>query len=253
MKLDLQIRILQTMGRMGTDKRSVSPDALSTAINKAVSASTVALSHRFFSECGWLERVGRGDYTASEALITYSRYVAAGAPDALSMLRQAAAGHGWFWPIIRSHAAHGPAPLAEVMVALMTAAEVGEPHRPQIKMLLEWLNHVGLIAVTDETVAIASDQSDTATDATTTRDEVPPVVETTPWQPAGGAVPEPIKKPGGGGRDNHGNDGGGPPIISFDFSISITKPDLAKMTPEQISELFAAIGRLMAVKGAASD
>src|SRR4051794_10143998 len=50
--------------------------------------------------------------------------------------------------------APGPAPISEVMVALMTEASVGEDHRPQVRMLLDWLKLVGLIDRDADTVTL---------------------------------------------------------------------------------------------------
>src|SRR5438067_1809276 len=63
-KLPLQLKILQTVGRLGTDRKPIPADRLSDAINKEASPSTVQLSHSFFVACGWLERPSRGEYVA---------------------------------------------------------------------------------------------------------------------------------------------------------------------------------------------
>jgi hypothetical protein len=244
MKIELQLRVLQTVGRLGTDKKPISPDRLADALNKEVSPSTVALSHSFFTDCGWLARLGRGEYAAADPLIAYSRRLAAGSADtALPFLRQSAA-RGWFWPVIMPLVSHGPAKLAEVTVALMTAAEVGDAHRPQIKMLLDWLVLIGLVTVANDTVTLA--------DA-----DVPPtdVVEEegekndTPGGPAGdpagaqgrGALPgsTTVKPP---------QPAASPPVLSFSFHLNLTAEDLAKLSGEQIEAIYAAVGKLYAIK-----
>lgn len=40
----------------------------------------------------------------------------------------------------------------------------------------------------------------------------------------------------------------GPQVIGFEFSFSLTADDLAKLSPEQITALYKAVGELMAIK-----
>jgi hypothetical protein len=44
------------------------------ALNGEVSHYTVGLSHGFFHNCGWLERLGGGEYVATDLLFEFSRH-----------------------------------------------------------------------------------------------------------------------------------------------------------------------------------
>ena len=39
-----------------------------------------------------------------------------------------------------------------------------------------------------------------------------------------------------------------PQVIGFSFEFSLTADDLAKLTPDQITALFEAVGKVMALK-----
>jgi len=250
-KLGLQIRILRAVGRLGTDKKPIPQDRLSDAIDKAAGPASVMLSHSFFTDCGWLTRVGRGEYTASDALVKYSRILSAdsnGHVQANAVLRSTAV-NGWFWPVILPLIEHGPAPRSEVMVALMTAAEVGEAHKPQVSMLLDWLRYIDMIDVDDDekvslVVPPAPDQRDEAelhggtpaatrpagTQPDAEQQQKPPASNTSVSESTIDRTPPAI------------------PVLAFDFTFELTADDLAKLSPEQIKAVYEAVGSVMAIK-----
>jgi hypothetical protein len=239
-KLDVQLRVIQAIGRMSTDRKPIPNDRLSAALDNEVSRHSVALSHRFFVECGWLERVGRGEYAASAALVGFARRLGVAPQErdaAFSLLRAAVkTANGWFWPVITRQIEHGRAPISEVMVALMTEAEVGEDHRPQVRMLLDWLKLVGLIGMDADTVSL------TETSMAGTEPAEPIAAEPTEPSsptPARAEVQEPM-------RPQPAN--GGPVVLSFDFSFRLTLDDLSRLTPEQIRATYEAVGALMAIQ-----
>lgn len=243
MKFEVQVRVLQTLGRMGTDKRVIEPERLSQAMNNEVSKYTAPLSHGFFVECGWLEKVGRGEYTASDALLDYARRHGAGSTSAMDALR-ATVHDAWFWRVIEPSLRHGPAPLPEIMVSLMQEAEVGQAHKPQIRMLLEWLKYVGLITLAEDKVGLV---------ATGGGGDAPPLPEDNkppapPKPPADPAARQPPADPALPGSTTKTPGRPGVPLLSFDFDFQLTADDLAKLSAEQIRALFEAVGAVMAVK-----
>jgi hypothetical protein len=251
-KLDVQQKILQAIGRMSNDKKPIPNDRLSDALNGAASRYSVGLSHRFFVECGWLQMVGRGEYAATPALVHYSRRlgVAPEAPDeALAVLRAAVTETaGWFWPVIFGLMEHGPARVSEVTVALMTAAEVGEDHRPQVKMLIDWLRYIGLVIVTEDRMALRTDSAPNpaaqsepaAASPEPERAEPAPATQYPTGQPAS-PDPEVSQPTTAQVEAKH-------PMLSFDFSFRLTAEDLLQLSPEQIRATFEAVGAIMAIK-----
>lgn len=244
MKFDVQLRVLQAMSRFGRN-RNLDPIRLSQAVNNEVSRHTVGLSNSFFVDCGWLERQGRGEYVITEALADFARHAAANSSKAGEILRSTVS-ESWFWRLIASQIEHGPVPLAEVMVSLMSEAEVGEQHKPQIKMLLDWLRHLDLIEVRDDQVRLTTSTPDSSGGTT---DSAPPVDV-----PAKHPADSPGDHPGA--ADSSGQKSTTQPrdrelgaaILAFDFSIRITSEDLARLSPEQIQSLFQGAGQLAAIK-----
>lgn len=244
MKFEVQVRVLQAAGRLsGAGKRPIDSQQLSAAMGGEVSHYTVGLSHQFFLDCGWLEKRGRGEYAASDALIDFNRRLGTDGDDlprAVEALRVPLT-HSWFWRAIEPQLAHGSVPVSEIMVVLMQEAEVGSAHIPQIRNVLEWLRFAGLISIVDDRVG--------PVDGGAPPLSVEPDVDiaTSPPQPEGAptlearsaltVVAPPVSTPSAP-----------PSVLSFDFSFKLTVADLAGLSPEQIKSLFEAVGTVMSVK-----
>jgi hypothetical protein len=248
MKFEAQVRVLEAAGRLsGAGKRAIDSKQLSAAMGGEVSHYTVGLSHQFFVDCGWLEKRGRGEYAASDALIDFTRRLGVDGDDlprAVEALRVPLA-HSWFWRAIEPQLAHGSVPVNEIMVVLMQEAEVGSAHIPQIRNVLEWLRLAGLISIVDDRVG-PTDGSAPSVSGEPNVDIVTPTpqskgapiledqsaltVRATPVTPP--PAPPPAL----------------PSVLSFDFSFKLTVADLASLSPEQIRSLFEAVGTVMSVK-----
>lgn len=273
MKFEVQLRVLQTLGRLsGAGQRAIDSKHLSQAIKNEVSHYTVGLSHSFFVDAGWLEKRGRGDYTASPALLDYGRRVATGSDRAKALEPLAeAAKDGWFWRTLVPQLADGPVPVGEVLVTLMQEAEVGDPHLPQLRALLEWLRYVGLITIEDDGLIAAGPAAGLVSDATrTTSDRSPDEVsigETDPgdrgsptpeprpmpmqpgasaqyWMPETASPAQPERRAPAVRRDS---------VLSLDVSLQLSAADLAQLSPEQIQALFQAVGTVLALQNRAGS
>lgn len=247
MKFEVQVRVLQTFGRLAAGGRVIDPERLSAALNNEVSKYTAPLSHGFFVESGWLNKVGRGEYTATDALTAYTRRNGAGADDPLAPLRMTATG-SWYWRTVEPLLQHGGAQTSEVIVALMHEATVGDAHTPQIKMLLEWLKFLGLISIRGDRVMLTSP----------TAEESEPEVEQQPEpdvEPEPEAEPEPttpdrpvVEQPRAEVPRPTATQAGSPrPMLTFDFSCAVTAEDLARLDADQIRALFEAVGTVAAI------
>src|SRR4051812_12513733 len=126
MRFEAQHRALMMYGRLsGPDKKAVTAERVSQAMNKEISHYTVGLSNGFFVEAGWLERRGRGEFAASDALIDYLRRLGINKEDverAIQPLRSSVLG-SWFWQAIRKQLSYGPADENELLHVLMSEAE----------------------------------------------------------------------------------------------------------------------------------
>jgi len=256
MKFEVQLRVLQTFGRLSTGGRVISPESLSDALNNEVSKYTAPLSHGFFVESGWVNKVGRGDYAATDALTAYARRNGAGADDAIAPLRVTAL-RSWYWRTIEPLLQHGGAPISEVMVALMHEATVGEAHKPQIRMLLQWLQFLGLIAIRGDKVQSASptaeqqpqnepsEETEAEPESESEDGSNPaPVVAATPGPPAVPVVEHPRAEVP---RPTTSQAGAPRPMLTFDFSCAVTAEDLARLNADQIRALFEAVGTVAAI------
>jgi hypothetical protein len=239
LKFDLQVRILQTLGRLsGPGKRAVEADDLSRAIG-GVATTTVGLSNGFFRDSGWIDRQGRGRYVATDALVEYSRRLAADPAQpqrAIERLRDPVR-QSWYWQTLQPALAAGPVPLAEAIVMLAKEADAGMGHVPMLENVVEWLRWVGLVTVSDDQLRLA--------EATAEPAEAASRPEPAPDSPAATPAASEGKKPTTG-------QGGSLPgaVLAFSFDLQVTADDLSRLDPEQIRALFEAVGKVLAIKNA---
>jgi len=171
LRFDLQVRILQTLGRLsGPGKRPVTADDLSRAIG-GVSSTTVGLSNGFFRDSGWIDRQGRGHYAATDALVDYTRRLAADPTQpqrAVERLRDPVR-QSWFWQVLQPALAAGSVPLNEAVVMLAREADAGMGHVPMLQNVVEWLRWVGLVVVSDDQINLADATAQPATSGSARR------------------------------------------------------------------------------------
>jgi len=244
MKMDVQIRVLNAIGRLsGAGKRPVNAQELGKAL-EGLAATTVMLSNRFFADAGWI-RSERGQYTATDALVEYSRRrsLAGSGPvpgEAMEALRTPAR-QSWFWEALAPFLRNGRLPYTEAAIILMSEAEASESHKPMIANLIAWLRVIGLIEQHDDHIALAEGESASSVADPDHADPPPATPETVQESAAAHAASE---KPAV-------HAAAGPPayVIAFNFGTQLTADDLARLSPEQIKALFEAVGTVMALTG----
>jgi len=237
MKFDLQVRILRTLGRLsGPGKRPVTADDLSRAIG-GVANTTVGLSNGFFRDSGWIERQGRGRFAATDALLEYTRHLAADPTQpqrAVERLRDPVR-QSWYWQTLQPALAAGSVPLNEAIVMLSQEADAGAGHIPMLQNVVEWLRWVGLVVVSDDQISL--------TDATVQ-----------PAELGNGSEPahdSPATEPADPKSEKPTTSQGGPPpgtVLAFGFDLHLTADDLSRLEPDQIKALFEAVGTVMALR-----
>ena len=237
-KMDVQPKVLETIGRLsGAGKQPVNANELSKRVGLV--PATVILSNRFFADAGWIENQ-RGLYTAKDALVEYVRRCAVSGEatdDALEALRVPVREQSWFWEALSPYLAEGGSlPLSEATIVLMRAAGANDNHMPMITNLIAWLEIIGLIAVEDGQVRLASGA---APNGSAEMRQQP-----AEQQPASA----PDAATGGTGEKPTGQPGAGPPyVIAFNFEVRMTAEDLARLSGEQIKSFFESVGTVMAL------
>jgi hypothetical protein len=251
MKWEVQVRVLQAFGRVSsTAQRSVDPRRLSEALNNEVSHYTVGLNHGFWADCGWLKRLTRGEYAAAPPLVAYTNHLSVGNEDAAREALRPSMTKAWFWRAIEPQVRVG-APMAELLVTLMTEAGVGQEHRAQLNHLVAWLRYAGLVRVGPNgrvTVADGVPASDEGgVDINDDPDNTPD--EDTVTGPSGSEKP-----PAEGAKPTTGQPSEGAatprPLLTFDVSLTVTPDDLARLAPEQIKALFEGAAAVASIKNA---
>lgn len=238
-KFDLQLEILRTFARLSAGKRPVNSEQIASALK--VSTNTAALSNAFFVECGWLSRVGRGQYVATEPAVQYNRRMefaattAATTAAAVELLAESAR-TSWYWEVLEPNLTAGRMSKNEVLVILATEANASEEHRPQLENILNWMAFLNLIETDGESMVAteaaldAGDTEPAQADAEGDTDLMPKYGQ--------GASDKPEDRRPGVGRVNSSGD----VVIAFSTDLRLTGEDLASLSPDQIRALFEGLG-----------
>jgi hypothetical protein len=235
-KVDRQYEVLQALGRLsGPRKETVNADRLARAVGDIV-PTTVILSNRFFEAAGWITTPAKGLYAATDALMKYTQLLAVNEPDRAAETLRGPARESWFWSTLEPHFANGKIRRNEAELMLMTEAVATDSHLPMIRNLLAWLEHIGLITVDDQFIAAKDETSAQASDAA-------PTVTPDGPERAADTRTEGTKPTAQAGERSPA------PVISLSFEVKITVDDLARLSADQITALFAAVGTVAAVKG----
>jgi hypothetical protein len=247
MKVEVQRRVLDAFAKLsGPDKRPVTSEDVGQTI-RDVSTHTLALSNAFFVDVGWLDKQKRGTYAATDALINYRRRAAMNPDDlrAREALRDTMM-ESWFWQAIKNHIEFGGDHEEEVLQVLMHRAEASPEHAKQLRHLLEWVEWTGLIRREDGRVLLPEDEGDAAPRAPEAASNTPAAVEEELRPPL--TVNPPDEKPAPAPHQSAGTAQRSPSVISFSFAFDMSADDLAKLSPEQIQTLFAAVGNVMSIR-----
>lgn len=235
MKMATQVQALKAIA-VASASREQGVAASDIAARIGVAEVTAGLSNAFFAEAGWIERSGKGLYKPTEAALRFAQRFGFNENEAASLLappiRQT-----WYFREIEPELRIGrPVPMTQAVSILANAAGAGAEYRPQLESVVEWLQYVGLVVITDGHVQLG--QRDL-------QDLQPP-------------TDDELKKPGeSGGSDPAGSAGTGATkekrlhaqaVVSLDFDLSLTADDLARLEPEQITSLFKAVGEIAAIK-----
>lgn len=243
-KFDTQTEALRAFPR-ASNRGDVPVGSADVAARLSIGEATAALVNGFFVEAGFLTKEGKGRYKPVEAVNEYERLYDFDKDEARKQLAEPLR-KSWYFTSVESELRTGKVAEGILVNVLARAAGAAGDRKPQLELILDWLEYAGLIVREGGDVTLA----DGATAST------PPKLEDD-----GG-----LDDPGAGASGDAGEvtteDGANGPrtklppqaahILGFSFEFSITADDLAKLTPEQITALFEAVGKVMAIKAATS-
>lgn len=240
-KKDRQYEILPAIGRIsGARHDPIDADALARAVGGGIAPTTVILVTRFFEDARWITIPAKGRYATTDALWEYTCRLATDTPERAVLELHGPVRRSWFWQVLESHTINGKVRISDAENRLMDAAEANPGHLPMIRNLIAWLEHIDMITVDDQYIALkdSTAASAAAPDPDPGSAQTPDATE----KPAEtrSEAKEPIEQAG---------ERSPAPVISLSFEVKITIDDLARLSAEQITALFAAVGTVAAVKG----
>lgn len=156
----------------------------------------------------------------------------------------------WFYNALVVRDEMGAMTRKVALRVLADEAGADESFMPQLELLLDWLELVGLLEVNHEDglvfpLPVGIAVSDLSEDAT-----VPGRVfltSSTPSGPTAAAVPVPTTP-----NPVH-TDRAAPVVLAVNFELKLTAADLATLKPDQITAMFAAAGTLAAIKATVTE
>ena len=225
----------------------------------ALSAATAGLNNAFFTEAGFIVREGKGRWKptaiATEFARTHSFDAARAGQSLTESLRRS-----WYFREVRQQLAMGPTTVSQMIEVLAHAAGATADHRPQLRLVLDWLEYARLIDTKSGTVTLtgAADQQTPSADLSDPAD--PASQRPTTESPQRGAVdtidevgkpelaesrPEVARTADEARRPPERR---GVPVLAFSFDFSLSAADLAVLSPDQIRAVYEAVGRVAAIK-----
>lgn len=201
--------------------------------NLGLSAATAGLNNAFFVDVDLLTRVGRGSYLPTDVTLRFNQRYSF-APETAAKAMAPYFANTWFYEAVKNRLAISPgASRDSVIETLAGVAETDAEYKVQLGMILEWLEFVGLITMSNGIVALVEDDDDS--DASPNAD---PALTTPPTSAVTPTVPEPTTEVATGGS----------PMVNLSVSLTVTAEDLALLTQDQIDSLFEGIAKIAKAK-----
>lgn len=231
LSFDKQVEVLSAIAQFsGPHKKPVTAEDLSTAIG--LKGLTGGLSNRFFYESGLIDRTGRGEYVATDALLGYHQHITYDPDDAdgaRANLRPAIKG-SWYWAEVIEPMLHSGGLRQHMLLVALGKAAGATSHKPQLEMIISWLEWVGLVSRDGEMVYAVDHGAPTAAHTEDDEGVDDPEAGTNGADEVG--VSPADARPATDGVDTAA-------LISFSMSVRITADDAAKLTGEQLDSLLA--------------
>jgi hypothetical protein len=212
--------------------------AADVAARISITEATAGLVNNFFVDAGFLTKEGKGKYKPVEAVVEYARLYTL-KPDEAAKHLQEPLRKSWYFTEIVDELQMGSVQEDVLVNVLARAAGAGGDRKAQLTLILDWLEYTKLIVRTDGTVTLAGADASTGGGDSTDPPNNGGELET----PDDRAKGERTTK-----NERGGSPATSPQVLGFSFEFTLTAEDLRKLTPEQISAAFEAVGKVMAIK-----
>lgn len=239
MKLEVQkkalsvVAIVSEYGKVGVSAADMAP-------RLGVAPTTAGLNNSFFKDVGLVVAAGKGKFKSTEAANDYARKFSFNPDEAGAALREPIS-QTWFYRVVRQQIeGMGPTPKGKLIELLAYEAGANNDYRVQLGSVVSWLEYAGLIESDDDEIYKLTDAAPSAPEASRSATK-PETSETEKPKPTPeGATTAPV---GGQNQDRE-------TILGFSFDFALTGDEMAKLSPEQITALFTAVGEVLKIKAA---
>jgi hypothetical protein len=234
LKFEMQVSALKAIAVASNyGERGVSGEDIAPRIG--VSPASAALNNIFFLEAGLIVRERKGHYLPTEATCEFARKSTFNETEAAALLA-ASFKDTWYYREVAQQLAMGPTTHEQMTRVLAHAAGASKDHETQLTNVLQWLEFVGLILLFDGQVQLG--QRDLQDFGKASPVEPEKVANDTPDPPTGERTTK---------QAEH-RQAPADAVLSLSFAFALTADDLRGLTPEQITSLFDAVGKVAAIK-----
>lgn len=226
---DKQLQLLRAYAAASDDgARPVSNDDVAKLVD--MNASTVSLANSFFSKVGFLTKSGR-EFAPAREVLEYKRATDWGADNAAEKLT-AIVERAWFAQALRAKLQMRPVDVEEAIADLAQRAEVSPKYRPQLRMLINYLDTSGIVIREGNQLILVRRNQDTIR-----HEAQPEPTSSPPTPPPQNSVVEP--------RSTNPTFGG----INFNVSISADMAEISRWPPDRIAAFFDGLAKVIAARG----
>jgi hypothetical protein len=232
------ICILSNSGAEGVDR-----EALGSFLG--IAAATAPLNNNYFQSVGLVESAGRGLVKPTELAMKFQRDWSFNKARAAHLLAPALR-DSWFYDATVKRVEMGETTRDALIQVFANIAQTDATYSVQLGNLIEWLETVGLIEVTDGIVHLADtggSSVDAPSDGQRPIDELPDPGDAETEKEDFVETPDPRV------RDRVLKDRQ-PAVISLSVDVYVTADDLARLTADQITALFTGAAQLATVNAA---
>jgi len=216
-------------------KHAVGAEELAMRLN--LSPASAGLNNAFFTEVGLVTKEGRGRYKPTELALEFARKHTFDQEAAGKVLAPAFR-TTWCFQEVQKQVAMEPRVTKDQMVQVLAAAAgATNDHRVQLLGILDWLQYAGVIEIKDDVVTVVP--TDSATPDPAPAPVVPPAPEGAAAAGKGTTTQREHQAPQAA------------PVMSLSFELALTAEGLQRLSPEQITALFGAVGTIVAIKATA--
>ena len=197
--------------------------------------STLSLGNPFWVDVNFLNRSEGQGFTVASELTEYAHAYDWNKETAAHKLAPALSKQ-WFWEVLEPRLRYSDLTEDEAITSLAERSSANPEYKPQLRMILEYLDAAGMIEKANGSVTRVR------TSAAST-----PQPATTPVEDKPAAEP---KKTVAGRSTVSTNFDQGSHGINFDISVKVDMAEFAEWQPARISAFFNGIAQVIAAKGA---